>query len=246
MKRGFTLIELLVVISIVALLIALLLPALGAARQVARDINCMSNMRQIAIGGQTYAQDYDGWQGRDGHGGWGAFTFPLISPYMSGPELPDESWHNGSHVNEMVEFLRPIEQFKCPSLADREVVLHYIVNAHDFRRRRQSGKGWFGELGSTKGFAPIEWVQNPTRTLFVVEFNNTNLTKNRLGAYNIHKEYDWPYKNGKPQFGKNRMITSDDDRHKGRTMASMYDGHAESIEFEPENWPISMMTDDSD
>ncbi|MFW5682339.1 MAG: type II secretion system protein [Phycisphaeraceae bacterium] len=58
-RHGFTLIELLVVISIVALLIALLLPALGKARENAKKLTCLSNLRQNGIASLSYAADHD-------------------------------------------------------------------------------------------------------------------------------------------------------------------------------------------
>jgi len=57
--RGFTLIELLVVIAIIAILAAILMPVFARARESARKIQCLSNVKNIATAIQMYLTDYD-------------------------------------------------------------------------------------------------------------------------------------------------------------------------------------------
>lgn len=102
-RRGFTLIELLVVMAIIAILASVLFPVLAQARAKARQSQCMSNLRQIAIAAQLYLQDYDerffpayyiGQGGQTQPNNYGYFFWPwLLCPYTQAFNLfwcPDE------------------------------------------------------------------------------------------------------------------------------------------------------------
>src|SRR5580765_859855 len=84
--RGFTLIELLVVIAIIAILAAILFPVFAQAREKARAISCLSNVKQFGLGEAMYIQDYDE-------------TFPLawgaeVNPPPAGQYEDPSSWWN--------------------------------------------------------------------------------------------------------------------------------------------------------
>jgi len=99
MKKAFTLIELLVVIAIIAILAAILFPVFAQAREKAREVSCLSNLRQVGLALRMYVQDYDE-------------TFPIFYAYNTRPAA-DLAGHLGVEVL-LLPYTKNKEVFRCP------------------------------------------------------------------------------------------------------------------------------------
>ena len=126
--RAFTLVELLVVIAIIGILIALLLPAVQAAREAARRMQCTNNIKQISLALMTYHDAYKSFpcgilcavapeNDRASAGSWHISLFPFIemtAQYDKYTQWAYYWWGNGPETNFAVLSPR-YSAFTCPS-----------------------------------------------------------------------------------------------------------------------------------
>ena len=223
-RRAFTLIELLVVIAIIAILAAMLLSALSKAREKARQISCVSNVKQLALIDLMYLDDNNGHfaLSYDRSSDWKHVVvwFNLIAPYSGGKYITtsnqDQDWTKGKSV-------------QCPSFSPTSGWKRgYAVNFALFPNTAKpfpiasfvdpSGSSRFADAAVVTASActnnqPETWAANSTggsHWQWNAPTNSTGTTEN--------------YANTSTEDARRRPIL----RHNGNCVVSLLDGHVES------------------
>ncbi|MBM3875444.1 MAG: prepilin-type N-terminal cleavage/methylation domain-containing protein [Verrucomicrobia bacterium] len=230
-RGAFTLIELLVVIAIIAILAALLLPALASAKQRAKGITCLNNVRQIGLASKLYVDDHDG----------------VFVQWARDGAAPPGAWLPAANYTYWPDILRPTlvvpKALLCPNRGGLTNLFGIGINHIEigvWRDQKNGARNRVREVdvafpGATVAFADDQDVANasePNPDLWVVKQTSSPYcivfrTPNNLPDYNTD-----PY----------RVVN----RHTGRAATAHVDGHAElmkssAIGFQfPEGHPLAL------
>ncbi len=189
-RSGFTLVELLVVIAIIGILVGLLLPAVQAAREAARRMQCGNNLKQLGLALHNYESTYKrfpiGFRDTtptngllyDGGWSWAAGVLPFIeqTSLYNRLDLRFHPYGTGATPANIAALGTPISTFRCPSDLAPETAPNNAANANGIAAVAVTS--YVGVLGAfdgqwcqVSGSTNVEGVRN--RGLLVVNSSRT-------------------------------------------------------------------------
>ena len=207
--QAFTLIELLVVIAIIAILAAILFPVFAQAREKARGISCLSNMKQIGTAEQMYVQDYD------------EHNFYRASATAPTP------WRSNAIISDSNQ--RALASWWC-------LLMPYIKNGQVFTCASDAGPTLSKDLNlaltikrsymalATSESLSLSQVELPVDTMVITEKWDQDYTGVRTDSWIEPFNGDLSIDSHVPD----RTFTAGN-RHSGRLNANFLDGHAKSL-----------------
>jgi prepilin-type N-terminal cleavage/methylation domain-containing protein len=211
-RRAFTLVELLVVIAIIGILVGLLLPAVQAAREASRRMQCGNNLRQLGVAAQNYHDALKcfppgfmvrGYINTATPGGWawGVFLMPFIeqSPLQNRLSVTEYTLDQVINDPNLLPMLQAdLAVFRCPSSNIGPLRTHQgAPNPKVASANYTCCRGFFSFTGTTHLTKPNNGVffgESATRIQDVVDGTSNTFALGERTAFgaNLQNDASWP------------------------------------------------------